>query len=124
MSGFFRRASDVFKHHRTDSMDSTDPTKSPAAQSPIQESPDAQPDPSKRDSQSEAATGIGTTAQDTHPKHQWRWGFGHQQDPKAQQKRRLSQEEKDRANFAAARKYSSARRRSQGAGTGFEGGWQ
>lgn len=57
-------------------------------------------------------------------KSQRHWGFGRQNDPEALKKRRASQDEKDRLDFAAARKYSSARRRSHGAGTGFEGGWQ
>ncbi|KAJ5750741.1 hypothetical protein N7533_007769 [Penicillium manginii] len=115
MSNFFRRASDVFKHHpRNDSIDSAN-----SGKSPTQEAPDPQPVSSNRSSQSDAVPGN-----KLRRKSQQLWGFGRQQDPEAQKKRQLSQDEKDRLNFAAARKYSSARRRSQGAGIGFEGGWQ
>jgi hypothetical protein len=60
----------------------------------------------------------------TRPKAHRNWSFGRVLDEEAKQKRRDSQDEKDRLYFAAARKYSSAHRRSLGAGVGFEGGWQ
>ncbi|KAJ5988438.1 hypothetical protein N7481_003648 [Penicillium waksmanii] len=116
MSNFFRRASDVFKHHpHNDSIDSANSGKSPTTQ----ETPDPKPVSSNCSSQSDPVTDN-----DARRKSQRHWGFGSQNDPEVQKKRRVSQDEKDRLDFAATRKYSSARRRSQGAGTGFEGGWQ
>ncbi|CAI7662886.1 unnamed protein product [Penicillium pancosmium] len=117
MSNFFRRASDVFKHHpRNDSIDSANSGKSPTT---TQEEPDPKPLSSNRSSQSDPVPDN-----NARRKSQRHWGFGRQNDPEALKKRRASQDEKDRLDFAAARKYSSARRRSHGAGTGFEGGWQ
>ena len=139
MSNFFRRASDVFRHNsRQNSVDSTSSSKAP-----VQEAPDSQQIASNRSSQSDTAVpskplnlasyfilaaisnmGFFFLGPDAPRKHEWHWGFGRQKDPNAPEKRRLSQEEKDNLNFAAARKYSNARRKSQGAGIGFEGGWQ
>ncbi|KAJ5387094.1 hypothetical protein N7509_009635 [Penicillium cosmopolitanum] len=120
MSNFFRRASDVFKHQpRNDSIDSANSGKSP----PTQDAPDPKPVSSNRSSQSDPVPAT-LPDNDARRKSQRHWGFGRQNDPEALKKRRASQDEKDRLDFAAASKYSSARRRSQGAGTGFEGGWQ
>jgi hypothetical protein len=53
MSNFFRRASDVFKHHpRNDSIDSAKSEKSPT-----QEAPDPLPVSSNRNSQSDVVPG-------------------------------------------------------------------
>ncbi|KAJ5234662.1 uncharacterized protein N7469_003830 [Penicillium citrinum] len=118
MSEFFRRASDVFRRNsRQNSIDSTNSSKVPVQD---QEAPDSQQISSNRSSQSDTAVPV----TETQRKREWHWGFGRQKDPNALPKRRLSQEEKDNLNFAAARKYSNARRKSQGAGIGFEGGWQ
>ncbi|OQD73613.1 hypothetical protein PENDEC_c014G03334 [Penicillium decumbens] len=105
-----------FKQHRQDSDDSV---KSAATSI---KSPSA--GPSRAQSiQSECAVVDATPANPTRPKAHRNWSFG-RVDEEEQKKRRLSQDEKDRIYFAAARKYSSAYRRSQGAGIGFEGGWQ
>ncbi|KAJ6006926.1 hypothetical protein N7451_004870 [Penicillium sp. IBT 35674x] len=114
MPAMFRRTSDLFKHfnQRHDSVHS---------EKPVLESHNS----SVRSSHADLAVDTAPHAimKETHPKKQRVWSFG-SQDEDEREKRRLMREERERADFAATRRYSSARRRSNGAGIGFEGGWQ
>ncbi|KAJ5618296.1 hypothetical protein N7528_006939 [Penicillium herquei] len=114
MSTFLRRTSDFFKHHtgnqRHGSVDSTKSTTSdpnaPSSEAPGVEAP------------------IEAPAANDHATKQRRWSLGRREDEETRDKRKVKQLEKDRAEFAATRRYSQSRRKSSGAGMGFEGGWQ
>ncbi|KAJ5274104.1 hypothetical protein N7478_009229 [Penicillium angulare] len=118
MSNIFRRTSDFFKHYdeRHGSVDSTKSTSTPAEPNQaIVNSP--QPEVLKEAPVESPPSKI------SQPK-QRRWSLSRQEDEESKKKRQLEQLEKDRVEFAATRKYVQARRRSAGAGIGFEGGWQ
>ncbi|KAJ5630228.1 uncharacterized protein N7484_010328 [Penicillium longicatenatum] len=114
MPAMFRRTSDFFKHfnQRHDSVHSD---------KPVLESHNSSARSSHADLTVESTPLA--PADTPHPKKQRLWSFGHQ-DEDEREKRRLEREERERADFAATRRYASARRRSNGAGIGFEGGWQ
>jgi hypothetical protein len=58
------------------------------------------------------------------PIHRHNWGWLHRSSEEEREKRRLSQQEKERADWDASKKDDQARRSSQGADVGFEGGRQ
>lgn len=58
------------------------------------------------------------------PSHHHNWGWLHRTSEEEREKRRLSQQEKERADWDASKKYDPARPSSEGAGVGVEGGRQ
>ncbi|KAJ5081264.1 hypothetical protein N7456_013502 [Penicillium angulare] len=132
MSNIFRRTSDFFKHYdeRRGSVDSTKSTPSEPNQA-IVDSPQAEvprdapveSTPSRTPLDYYNLSYANQISKIRQPK-QRRWSLTRQEDEESKKKRQLEQLEKDRSEFAATRKYVQARRRSAGAGIGFEGGWQ
>jgi len=130
MPAIFRRTSDFFKHYNQ---------KHDSIEKPVLESQNSSARSSHADLAVDTAPQTISTifpstlrpqlllttkiANDARPKKQRVWSFG-PQDEGEREKRRLMREERERADFAATRRYSSAQRRSNGAGIGFEGGWQ
>ena len=56
--------------------------------------------------------------------HHNHWGFFRRPSEAEREKRRLSQQEKERADLDASKKYDHAQKSSQGAGVESQGGWQ